>query len=91
MVPKVVEDCDLSILDFEGDIPAGEYGAGAGSIVIWDNGTYEMVSEHEGRLKLHFSGNKMVGNYVLTSLSGRNRLMCKVKEQRVIERNESLL
>ena len=71
-----VEDHDLSFIDFEGGIPAGEYGAG--SISIWDRGTYELVSEHEGRLKVRFSGERLAGEYVLTPLSGRNWLLFKV-------------
>lgn len=38
-----VKDHPFSYKDFEGEIPEGNYGAG--TIKIWDNGTYEFVEE----------------------------------------------
>src|SRR5262249_40159362 len=38
-----VEDHPLDYATFHGEIPQGQYGAG--SVEIWDNGTYELVEE----------------------------------------------
>ena len=72
-----VEDHDLDHIDFEGEIPEGEYGAG--TVSIWDGGTYDLLSEHGRRLKLALRGKRLRGEYVLVPLEGKNWLFFRTK------------
>ena len=72
-----VEDHDLSFIDFEGEIPEGEYGAG--TITIWDTGTYDLISERDRRMKLFFSGKRLSGEYVLIPTKGKQWILFKPK------------
>ena len=72
-----VEDHDLVHIDFEGEIPEGEYGAG--TVSIWDDGTYDLLSEHGRRLKLALRGRRLRGDYVLVPLEGKNWLFFRTK------------
>ena len=60
------EDHPLGYASFEGTIPEGEYGAG--TVEIWDRGTY--VPERIGDKEIIFSleGKKMRGRYVLVKI-----------------------
>jgi bifunctional non-homologous end joining protein LigD len=57
------EDHPLEYLGFEGEIPAGEYGAG--TMRIWDSGTYECVKWEEGKVVVDFAGERVRGKYAL--------------------------
>ena len=72
-----VEDHDLAHIDFEGEIAEGEYGAG--TVSIWDGGTYELLSEHDRRFKLALRGRRLRGEYVLVPLEGKNWLFFRTK------------
>jgi bifunctional non-homologous end joining protein LigD len=59
-----VEDHPLEYGDFEGTIPAGEYGAG--TVEIWDRGTYELVEEkRNGGLTVRLHGERLDGVWTL--------------------------
>ena len=59
-----VEDHPLEYATFEGEIPKGEYGAG--SVEIWDRGTYELVEEKkDGGLTVHLHGDRLEGTWTL--------------------------
>ncbi|MFZ2455530.1 MAG: DNA polymerase ligase N-terminal domain-containing protein [Candidatus Altiarchaeia archaeon] len=60
------EDHPLDYAGFEGTIPEGEYGAG--TVEIWDRGSFipEKISGKE--ILFELAGNRMKGKYVLVKL-----------------------
>ncbi len=59
-----VEDHPLDYATFEGVIPAGEYGAG--TVEIWDHGTYELLEEKRGGgLTVRLDGERAQGVWTL--------------------------
>jgi bifunctional non-homologous end joining protein LigD len=69
-----VEDHPVSYFDFEGIIPAGNYGAG--TVMVWDVGTWEPQGDvHEmlrkGDLKFRLNGQKLKGDFALVHIKSR--------------------
>jgi bifunctional non-homologous end joining protein LigD len=70
-----VEDHPLEYGNFEGTIPAGNYGAG--TVMLWDRGHYTVSSVaperayREGKIHLALSGEKCVGEWTLVRMSPR--------------------
>lgn len=79
----MVEDHPYDYRLFEGIIPQGEYGGG--TVIVWDEGTYEPIHEIEGKkkqekhllkqlkdgsLKIRLQGNKLKGEYALVKTNG---------------------
>ncbi len=58
-----VEDHPLSYAKFEGVIPEGHYGAG--TVKIWDKGTYELEEKKPSKIVFELNGKKLKGKYVL--------------------------
>jgi bifunctional non-homologous end joining protein LigD len=69
-----VEDHPVEYSNFEGAIPAGEYGAGV--VMVWDRGTWEPESAdvdaalQEGELKFTLQGTKLKGSWTLVRTPG---------------------
>ena len=57
------EDHPLEYLAWEGEIPQGEYGAG--TMKIWDRGTYELEKWEPGKVMVEFHGERLQGRYAL--------------------------
>jgi bifunctional non-homologous end joining protein LigD len=58
-----VEDHPLDYAGFEGTIPEGEYGAG--TVEIWDKGTYEAVKWTDDKIEVVIKGERLSGQYEL--------------------------
>src|SRR5215211_2844496 len=67
------EDHPLEYLEFEGEIPKGEYGAG--TMGIWDAGTYEAEKFRDDEVNHTFSGERVEGRYALFQTDGKNWLI----------------
>ena len=69
-----VEDHPLDYAGFEGEIPKGQYGAG--TVEIWDSGTYELLEEkRDGGLTVRLDGERLQGVWTLVPahLSGEEK------------------
>ncbi len=65
-----VEDHPLDYIDFAGEIPTGSYGAG--SVRIWDAGTYDCHKFREDEVIVTFHGERVRGKYALFQTKGKN-------------------
>ena len=57
------EDHPLEYLDFEGEIPKGQYGAG--TMTIWDRGTYECLKWEPRKVEVALHGERVDARYAL--------------------------
>ncbi|HXS96585.1 MAG TPA: DNA polymerase ligase N-terminal domain-containing protein [Candidatus Limnocylindrales bacterium] len=74
----MVEDHPVDYGGFEGNIPAGNYGAG--SVMLWDRGTFELLGDASGAeqlargdLKFRLHGDKLNGDYAIVHMKGRGK------------------
>jgi len=79
----LVEYHPVEYIDFEGIIPKGQYGAGP--VVIWDRGSYELVELKKEKITFFLNGEKLKGGFTLALLKGRGKgnewLLIKKKDQ----------
>jgi bifunctional non-homologous end joining protein LigD len=71
-----VEDHPLDYRDFEGNIPEKQYGAG--SVIVWDRGTYTLAEGDDpaaeiakGKIKFILHGKKLHGEFTLVKIKAR--------------------
>lgn len=88
------EDHPIEYATFEGIIPEGHYGAG--SVIVWDTGTFENIKEKDGiavsledsykngQVEICLNGTKLQGNYALIrtdSDDGKKWLLIKMRDE----------
>ncbi len=73
-----VEDHPIEYGEFEGVIPAGNYGAGA--VIVWDRGWYRFVKEGDplehlakGKLEFELFGFKLRGRWTLARMAKKDK------------------
>ncbi|MGJ7511635.1 DNA ligase D [Variovorax sp. GT1P44] len=69
-----VEDHPISYANFEGTIPAGQYGGG--NVIVWDRGEWAAEGDaraglSEGKLKFELRGDKLRGRWTLVRMRGK--------------------
>ncbi len=57
-----VEDHPIGYVDFQGEIPSGY---GAGTVRIWDEGTFDLIHRDESKLVFELRGQRLQGRYNL--------------------------
>lgn len=85
-----VEDHDLDYAAFEGVIPADEYGAG--TVMVWDRGTYRNLDEErsvadglsKGLVEVWLEGEKIRGGYAFKRIEDGDKpqwLLIKMRDE----------
>lgn len=100
----MVEDHPYNYKDFEGTIPEGNYGAG--TVIVWDNGTYTLSDEkykgsienklkedlEEGHLSFILKGKKLKGEFALVKFKGKqDNAWLLIKKNDVYANDEDIL
>jgi bifunctional non-homologous end joining protein LigD len=89
----MVEDHPIDYATFEGDIPAGNYGAG--HVDVWDHGTYEPIDENgtvisakefaqhlqEGNIKFRMHGKLLKGDFALVNMKKDEKSWLLIKHK----------
>lgn len=97
----MVEDHPIDYATFEGDIPAGNYGAG--HVDVWDHGTYEPIDEDgnviseaafskalkAGSVKFRMKGRKLKGEFALVNMKKDDKTWLLIKHRDKYATDES--
>ncbi len=74
-----VEDHDLPAGEFEG-VHQGQR-RGSGAVIIWDEGTAEIVRQDPGHVSFVLHGRKLSGGFALTRTGERRWILVKVRDE----------
>lgn len=94
------EDHPVEYADFEGVIPEGEYGAG--TVMVWDKGAFENVSEKDGKeisaekaykhghISFVLKGRKLKGAFSLTRFRPPDKWLLVKKDDKYVKYEDIL-
>ena len=71
------EDHPVDYITFEGEIAEGQYGAG--TVKIWDHGTYDLEARDPKKLVFTLHGNRLTGGYALIHTRENQWILLKRK------------
>src|SRR5262249_19059244 len=74
-----VEDHEMSAGDFEG-VHTGQ-ARGTGAVIMWDEGTAEIVRDEPGHLSMNLHGSKLTGGFALTRTGEKRWILVKVRDE----------
>jgi bifunctional non-homologous end joining protein LigD len=72
------EDHPMAYAWFSGEIPKGEYGAG--TVTIWDRGTYDTVKWTDREVKVVLRGRRLSGGYTVFRTRGDDWMMHRERQ-----------
>lgn len=92
-----VEDHPIDYADFEGTIPAGQYGGG--TVMVWDRGTWEPYGDEDlerglkrGKATFVLHGEKLSGAWALVRMKSqgeKNWLLIKKQDEFAVSRKKN--
>ncbi len=89
----MTEDHPLEYADFEGIIPPGEYGAG--TVMVWDKGTYEPANDipldrqlAKGKIDVVLHGRKLRGGFTLVRTGARSQSRGETKNWLLVKHRD---
>lgn len=86
------EDHPLEYAEFEGEIPEGEYGAG--SVVVWDSGTWTPEGDpargfQQGKINFELAGSVLQGRWTLVRFGQRGIRSARKDNWLLIKRHDA--
>lgn len=78
----MVKDHPIEYIDFEGIIPKNMYGAGP--VVIWDEGEYDLLKYSDNKIEFVLHGKKLKGKFSLNRFRGKEEnqwLLIKYRDE----------
>ena len=74
------EDHPVDYIDFEGEIPEGQYGAG--KVKIFDKGKFELIEKTKGKMVFFLKGEELKGEYALIKMKESNQWLIFKTDQK---------